>query len=392
MRVMIAGGGTGGHVFPGIAIFEALRRLHGDLAVLFVGARGGVEKKIFSDAGLPHVLLPGRGLRGASAAGRLKTMVLFAAALARAIKEIRAFKPDVVIGTGGYASAAAVIAAVACRRVRVVQEQNSVPGMVNRWLARAAHLVLLSYEESRPFIPSRVTCAVVGNPLRISPGGAGGRDAGLRFLGLRKDLPTVLIIGGSGGARSLNMHGMEAAKRILARRMTQFVIIAGDRDYRGVLAQSDEYKNDIRILPFVEEMEKIYSVADVAVSRAGASSVFELALFGTPTIFVPYPFAADDHQRKNVEALEASGAVEVIKDADLSAELLEERIVALLDDEARRREMSRKLEHWARGDAARQSAEIITALVKKNASCAVAAAVEGSPSPARAGRDMSAAG
>ncbi len=388
MRVMIAGGGTGGHVFPGIAIYEALRRLHGDLAVLFVGARGGVEKKIFSDAGLPHILLPGRGLRGASFAGRIKAAPSFIAALIRAIREIHAFKPDVVIGTGGYASAAAVIAAVICGRIRVVQEQNSVPGMVNRWLARVSHLVLLSYEESRSFIPRRITCAIVGNPLRIKPGGSETRDLGLRFLGLRSDLPTVLIVGGSGGARSLNMHGMAAAKRILAHRMTQFVIIAGDRDYRGILAQSGEYRNDIRVLPFVDEMDKIYSVADVAVSRAGASSVFELALFKTPTIFVPYPFAADDHQRKNVESLEAMGAVEVVRDADLSAELLEQRIIALLDDEARRRDMSLKLEHWARGDAAEQSAEIITALVKKNARCEVEASARRNP----AGRDIITAG
>jgi UDP-N-acetylglucosamine--N-acetylmuramyl-(pentapeptide) pyrophosphoryl-undecaprenol N-acetylglucosamine transferase len=367
MRVMIAGGGTGGHVFPGIAIYEALARMDRDLVVLFVGARGGVERKIFSDGGLPHLLLPGRGLRGASFAGRLKTVPSFVAALARAIREIHSFKPDVVIGTGGYASAAVVVAAVLCRRVRVIQEQNSVPGMVNRWLARVSHLVLLSYEESRRFIPRRITCALVGNPLRIKPPDKDARSAGLRFLGLRSDLPVVLIVGGSGGARSLNRHGMAAAKKILARRMTQFVIIAGDRDYRDVLAQTNEYRNDIRVLPFVEEMEKIYGVADVAVSRAGASSVFELAMFRTPTIFVPYPFAADDHQRKNIEALEAMGAVEVIDDADVSAELLEQRITALLDDEAKRRDMSAKLERWAKSDAADKSAEIIAALVKKNA-------------------------
>lgn len=366
MRVMLAGGGTGGHLYPGIAIHEALACLDDDLQVLFVGASGGVERKIFSQAGLPHRLLPGRGLRGASLFGRFFTLCSFIAAFAGAVRAIIGFKPDVVIGTGGYASAAAVMAAIVCRKTRVLQEQNSVPGMVNRRLARFAHLVLLSYEESRRYLPRGVTCAVVGNPLRFKPGGPGLRESGRAFLGLKEELPTVVIVGGSGGARSLNTNGIAAAGRILKTRTVQFVIVAGDRDYRDMVDASREHKNEIRVLPMVEEMDKVYSVGDVVVSRAGASSVFELALFARPAIFVPYPYAADDHQRKNVAPLEAAGAAVVLDDAELTPERLEEAVLALLDDEERRRRMSRAMAGWAKGDAAGRAAEIIMALVKKN--------------------------
>ena len=367
MRIILAGGGTGGHLFPGIAIYEALKTIDQDLNALFVGASGGVEKKIFAEANLPHRLLPGRGLRGASLFGRISTMISFMAAFIGAVRTIITFKPDVVIGTGGYASAAMVMAAITCGKTRVLQEQNSVPGMVNRRLARFAHLVLLSYEESRRFLPERVTCAVVGNPLRFKPGGSELREAGIRFLGLKNDLPIVVIVGGSGGARSLNTNGLSAAKKILETHRVQFVIVAGDRDYRSVLEASEEFKNDIRVLPKVEEMDKIYSVADVVVSRAGASSVFELALFARPTIFVPYPFAADDHQRKNVETLAAEGAAVVIDDQELNSERLGRSISQLLDDDDKRNNMSHAMGAWAKGDAAEHAAEIIMALVKKNA-------------------------
>jgi UDP-N-acetylglucosamine--N-acetylmuramyl-(pentapeptide) pyrophosphoryl-undecaprenol N-acetylglucosamine transferase len=368
VRVMIAGGGTGGHVFPGIALYNSLRAMVDELEILFVGAKGGVEMKIFEEAKLPYLLLPGRGLRGASFFAKAKTFLWFSVALIKSVKEVLAFKPDVVVGTGGYASASIVLAAVLCGKPRVLQEQNSVPGIANRILSRFSHMVLLAYEESRRYIPRRVVCAVVGNPVRVKPKGDESRQAGIRFLGLRDDLPTVLVLGGSRGARSLSVFGLEAAKRILSsRRTVQFVIIAGDRDYKKITQQVREFKNDIRVLPFVDEMEKVYSAADIAVSRAGASSVFELALFGKPTLFVPYPYAADDHQRKNVECLVRIGAAEVIDDGDLSGELLEKRIIGLLEDPARREKMAERVSAWVKKDADIKAAEIIAAMVKKNA-------------------------
>jgi UDP-N-acetylglucosamine--N-acetylmuramyl-(pentapeptide) pyrophosphoryl-undecaprenol N-acetylglucosamine transferase len=363
MRVMIAGGGTGGHVYPGIAMYQALKKHSEDIEVLFVGARAGVEHRIFADLGLPNVLLAGRGVRGRGIIAMVTSPFVFLVGVARGVREIVAFKPDVVIGTGGYASVAIVAAAVVCRRRRVLQEQNSVPGMANRMLSRFADLVLLSYEESKAFFRGNVPTAVVGNPIRIER--RVDREAGFAFLGLEPGLPTVLICGGSRGARTLNRSGVAAVRRILEKRDAQFVFLTGDSDYRTVESEMAHFGPKVRVFPFLQEMHHAYGVADVAVSRAGASAVFELAAFGVPTVFVPYPYAADDHQRKNVAGLAAIGAAVVVDDSELDGERLKTIIETLLDDAGARRHMTTEMKRWAKPDADELAAEKIVDLVSK---------------------------
>ena len=365
MRVMIAGGGTGGHAYPGIALYRALCRRLSHVDAVFVGARSGVEGRIFDELGLPFILLSGHGVRGKSLLSRLTAPFVLFAAMVRAVGHIRRFNPDVVIGTGGYASVAVMLAAVLCRRRRVLQEQNSVPGMTNRLLSRFAHLVLLSYQQSRRYFSDNTHCAVVGNPLRmeVKP----DRGAALEVLGLRGDLPTVLIFGGSRGAHSINDTGVAAARNIASRRQVQFVVLAGERDYERVRASAEGQKELVHVYPFLEEIQHAYSVADVAVARAGASSVSELAAFGVPTVFVPYPFAADDHQDGNVAELVQSGAARLIKDSVLTVPALEVIIEALIDDTTARAEMSSGMRAWAKTDAAERGAEeIVTIMSKKS--------------------------
>jgi UDP-N-acetylglucosamine--N-acetylmuramyl-(pentapeptide) pyrophosphoryl-undecaprenol N-acetylglucosamine transferase len=364
MRVMIAGGGTGGHIYPGIAIYQALERLGKGVDVLFVGAKSGVESGIFGDLGLPHVLLPGRAVRGTSFFTKLTSPFVFVSGMLRGIKEIISFRPDVVIGTGGYASVAVVAASIVCGKRRVLQEQNSVPGLANRLLARFAHLVLLSYRESRAFLGDRIPCAVVGNPLRVKPDG--DRQAAFGFFELDEGLPTVLIFGGSRGAHSINEAARSAVKNILSKRKVQFVFLTGVNDYEDVRGELDEFSSYIRVLPFLDEIQHAYSVADLAVSRAGASAVFELAAFGIPSIFVPYPYAADDHQRRNVEELGEMDAAVVIENRKLDGETLETMITSLLDDATRRGEMSSKLRAWSPTDADVEAARKIGEVVGQN--------------------------
>jgi len=361
MRVMIAGGGTGGHVYPGIAMYNALKRREAKVEALFVGARAGVENRIFSDLGLPNVLLPGRGVRGKGIVAKLTSPFVFVTGIVRGIREVRVFRPDVVIGTGGYASVAAVVAAAVCGRKRVLQEQNSVPGMANRWLSRFADLVLLSYEESKSYIRSGVRTAVVGNPIRVNL--HADRAAGFAFFRLDAAFPTVLVCGGSRGARSLNRAAAAAIPRILEKRRVQFVFLAGDLDFEKTKHELERFGSDVRVFPFLEEMHHAYSVADVAVSRAGASAVFELAAFGVPTVFVPYPYAADDHQRKNVARLADLGAAIVVGDSEISGEKLQSLIDGLLDDGERRGRMTREMKNWAKPDADVRAAEAIAELV-----------------------------
>lgn len=357
LRIMVAGGGTGGHVYPGIAIVEALGE-RARVEALFVGAQGGVEQGIFERAALAHSLLPGYGLRRASLSRKLAAPFTLAAGVARASRLVRAFKPDVVLGTGGFASATVVMASVLARVPRVLQEQNSVPGLVNRRLARYASLVLLGYEESRAWLPAGVASLVVGNPIRRLPRAT--REEAARYFGLDASRPVVLVIGGSRGAHSLNMAGADAARRC----DVQFIILTGRADFAEAQKRAGGTSR-VRVLEYLDDVHYAYSLADVAVARSGASSCFELALFGVPAIFVPYPFAADAHQEKNAAPLVKAGAAVVISDAELTGEKLAQTLGVLLDDAPLRARMAKAMQDWSKPNAARDSASAILEVAKK---------------------------
>jgi len=364
LRIMVAGGGTGGHVYPGIAIVEALAAMT-PVDARFVGAQGGVEQGIFERAALAHSLLPGYGLRRASLARKAMVPFMLAGGVARATKLVRSFRPDIVLGTGGYASATVVIASILSGVPRVLQEQNSVPGLVNRRLAPRASLMLLGYEESRAWIPAGVPVRVVGNPIRRLPRAT--RDEAAAFFGLDARLPVVLVVGGSRGAHSLNMAGADAAARLTTARDIQFVILAGRAD-RAEVERRVNGSPRVRVLEYLDEVHFAYSLADVAVARSGASSVFELALFGVPAIFVPYPYAADAHQESNAAPLVDAGAALRVRDADLNGEALAATVAALIDAPEQRATMAKAMRTWSRPDAAAESARAILEIAKKKES------------------------
>jgi UDP-N-acetylglucosamine--N-acetylmuramyl-(pentapeptide) pyrophosphoryl-undecaprenol N-acetylglucosamine transferase len=359
LRIMVAGGGTGGHVYPGIAIVEAIAERTG-VEALFVGAQGGVEQGIFERAALAHSLLPGYGLRRASLSRKLAAPFNVAAGVLRASKLVRDFRPDVVLGTGGFASATVVMASVLARVPRVLQEQNSVPGLVNRRLARYSDLMLLGYEESRAWLPAGVNARVVGNPIRRLPRTT--RADAARYFGLDASRPVVLVIGGSRGAHSLNMAGADASR--VRSNDVQFVLLTGRADKEEAERRAGNAPG-IRILEYLDEVQYAYSLADIAVARSGASSCFELALFGVPTIFVPYPYAADQHQQTNAAPLEKAGAALVIRDAELTGERLAQALAELLGDATRRTKMSNAMRAWSKPDAAAKAAEAILEIAKK---------------------------
>lgn len=362
LRIVVAGGGTGGHVYPGIAVVERLETLL-ETRALFVGARGGVEEKILARAGREFQLLPGYGLRRASAARKLAAPFMLVSGVLRAGRILSAFRPDVVLGTGGYASAAVVVASLAGHTPRVLQEQNSVPGLVNRKLARYAQLMLLGYDESRAWLPASVPSLVVGNPLRRMP--SPGRAQAAAFFGLDGARPTVLIVGGSRGAHSLNLAGADTAASLAASRGVQFIILCGAADRAEVERRTQAVSSQVRVLEYLDEMHFAYAASDVAIARSGASSVFELALFGVPSIFVPYPYAADAHQESNAAPLVKAGAAVMVRDADLSAARLVAELDTTFESVERRRAMSEAMRAWSKPDAAERAAEAIVALVKK---------------------------
>ena len=361
LRVIFAGGGTGGHVYPAIAMMQALEQTVG-VDSIFVGVRGGMEERILAGRAERLELLSGRGLRGASLATRLMAPARLVSAVVAGLRLLREFRPDVVVGTGGYASAAMVIAAVIARVPRILQEQNSVPGLVNRRLAPFAQRVLASFESSKPYLRAAREVLVTGNPLRALPE-VSRADAAAR-LGILPDRPTVLVIGGSRGAHSLNLAGADAAAEMVPAREIQFLMLTGSGD-ADTIGSRFETLPGVRVLPYLEEVELAYAVSDIAVARSGASSVFELAAAGVPTEFVPYPWAADDHQRLNAAELVALDACIVIDDAGFDGRRLADALGMLLDNPARRTAMSEAMRKWAPQDAAGCAAAAIVESVKK---------------------------
>lgn len=316
--MIVAGGGTGGHLFPGLAVAEALG--DGD-AARFVGSSTGIEARVIPRTRFPFSAVEVRGVRGRGLRGVLEFALQVPVALRRARREIVEFGADVVLGVGGYASFPAVVAAWMRRVPTVLLEQNARPGMANRVLGRVATRVCTSYEAAAAAFP-RGKVVVTGNPVRSFASPAPRRrEAGSLHL---------LAFGGSQGARSINAAMCEAAK-ILRDRVPELRIVhqtgPGAADEARACYERLEVAAEVH--EFIEDMESAYAAADLVICRAGATTLAELAMLGKAAILVPYPLAADDHQRANAEVVVAAGAARMVLDAELSGERLATEVEAL---------------------------------------------------------------
>ena len=367
-RIILSGGGTGGHIYPAVAVAEALKRRFGDDAeLLFVGAEGKMEMEKVPALGYRIVGLPIAGLQRRLDWHNLLVPFKVLRSLRMARRTIRDFGADVVVGFGGYASAPVLWVAQRMEVPTVIQEQNSYAGVTNKILARGARCICTAYEGMERFFPAD-RIVLTGNPLRgrFSKEGADRAEA-LKYYGLRDDLPVVLVVGGSLGTRSLN------------EMMKHWILETGGTAPVQVIWQTGKYyEREMQAFlaahpaahvwqgAFIERMDYAYAAADVVVSRSGAGTVSELCLVGKPVIFVPSPNVAEDHQTKNARALESKGAALLVPDAVCREEGMR-RAVELLGDPARRAEMSRRIEALARPDAAERIVERIAALLPAEA-------------------------
>lgn len=373
MKVLIAGGGTGGHIYPGITIAQTLMEKYDDVQVLFVGARGGLEETLVPRAGFDFVAIPARYLRR-----RLSPEVFLTAWTAgkgfwEAWRIVGRFRPDVAVGTGGYVSGP-VIAAAAMRRVPVViQEQNAYPGLTSRLLARVAQRIAIGSEAGASYLGRGDKVVVTGNPIRRDILTTSRREA-MAVLGLDSGRKTVLIFGGSQGGRTINRAVVEAAPELLRRGDVQIVHQTGRAGFADVVAaagdravkHSDERVSvgHWHILPFIHDMPSAYAAADLVVCRAGAITLAEITAKGLPAVLVPYPYAAERHQDANAAELAEAGAALVVADSDLSGPWLAATVRELLDDDERRQRMAKAALKLGRPDAADRIAAIVRAAAR----------------------------
>jgi UDP-N-acetylglucosamine--N-acetylmuramyl-(pentapeptide) pyrophosphoryl-undecaprenol N-acetylglucosamine transferase len=350
-RIILAGGGTGGHLFPGLAVVEELLRRRSSIEVLYVGTERGIEARVIPARGERLELLDVAPLKGQSKLKLLKSVGLLPRAMGQAASIVRSFKPDLVIGVGGYASGPMLAAAAALGVPTAILEQNVQVGLTNRMLSPLVGRAYVSFGETAArFRDGRVR--VAGNPIRKELVAAATR-ARIDPLGFESRSRDILVLGGSQGARSLNELVPEALARAgLAERGVRVVHQTGESMKGEVEARYAGLEVDAKVEPFIADMADAYQRAALVIARAGASTVAELCAVGRPAILVPFPHAADDHQTKNAKALEAEGAVIAVAESELDAESFGALVRELLDHPERRREMAEAARRHGRPDAA----------------------------------------
>ena len=352
--IVLAGGGTGGHLYPALAVADEMKRRDPETAIVFVGARRGLETRLVPEAGYPLVTLPLTGLKGSSLTGKMTAAAKAAWAVARCMGWMARRRPDLVVGVGGYASGPAVLAAKLLRVRTMVLEQNHYPGATNRWLAPRVDAVCLPSEAARRHIGGRAF--VTGNPVRAEFFEIGDAPADARL--------SLLVFGGSRGARSIN-RAVTAALPALAGTPGSLSIVhqSGIEDETEVRKAYENFPGPHEVRPFLNDMPQRLAAAQLVVCRAGASTLAELCAAGRPAILVPYPHAADDHQTRNAETLVDAGAARMLAEQNLDGESLAALIAELAADPGRRREMGQAARALARPDAARDIVDLAMRLI-----------------------------
>ena len=362
MKIILTGGGTGGHIYPALGIAEALRAENPEAELLFIGSRHGPEGRIAQRAGLRFIGLPSRSFGRKLSMSNAAALLTLAGALIRAIVVLRRERPDLVIGTGGYTSAAVVLAQSLRRKPTLIHEQNAVPGRTNLLLARFVNAVCVTYEES----VDRFRCKnvrVTGLPIRreiMTPWDKA--DARVK-LGLMPDLFTVLAYGGSQGAQGVNRL-MVAAVDLLRGQGVQILHQTGARNYDEVKEVAPTDADFYRIVGYLDEPEVAYRAADLIVCRSGASTLAEVCAVGLPAILVPYPYAYADHQMSNARVLEKRGAAVIVNEKTATGGELANHIAALQRDAERLRRMGEASIGLAQPDAALNVAKVAKTLIR----------------------------
>lgn len=365
MKVIIAGGGTGGHVFPGIAIADEISRREELAEVIFVGTEHGIERSVVPQEGYSIRFLRAEGIVGKSIVKKLRAGITVALSILDSYRIINELKPEAIIGVGGYASFGMVLTGRLLSIPTMITEQNSIPGLANKILGRFVDAICITYHESLTFFPKEKTF-ITGNPIRQEIV-KGERDKAYDLFSLDKNRFTILVFGGSAGATKINKAICDSFNYLTdLKDQIQFLHQTGRSDIEWVKESYRKWGFKGTVTPFIYEMPEAYAVSDLVISRAGATTLSEITAIGRPAILIPYPFAAARHQEENARKLTEIGAAKMILDDDLSGEILSEEIKKLFGNNNLRKEMERIVRSVGRPDAARQIVDILMSLCKKS--------------------------
>jgi UDP-N-acetylglucosamine--N-acetylmuramyl-(pentapeptide) pyrophosphoryl-undecaprenol N-acetylglucosamine transferase len=358
VRVLIAGGGTGGHLFPGIALAEEVSTRHPANDVVFVGTRRGLEARVVPANGYKLETITSRGLKGMGPVRLLLGLLALPLSFLESSFLLWRYRPDVVVGVGGYSSGPVVMAAWLMGIPTAVQEQNALPGITNKLLGKLVKAVFLAFEEARRFFPEKKV-HVIGNPIRKK----------LMDNYLRNTRPhdkfTVLIFGGSLGAKGLNARVIDALKHLEdLKGELKFLHQTGKNDVETVRAGYAAGGFDADVVEFIDDMSEAYAKSELVICRAGATTLAELTVCKKASILIPFPYATDDHQAVNASALVNAGAAVMFREAELTGEKLAAELRALKADGERRKKMERAAGLLGRPEAAREIADVCVDLMQ----------------------------
>ncbi len=363
MKVLIAGGGTAGHINPGIAIAKYIKQKQPDAEVVFVGTGKGLETKLVPREGFELKLIRVRGFKRKLSLDTFVAVKELFNGTFEAGKLINEFKPDIVIGTGGYVCGPVLIMAARKKIPTLIHEQNAFPGMTNRILSRFVKAVAISFKESENYFKTAKDLILTGNPIR-SEMLLIDRQEARKKLGIGQHIPTVVIFGGSRGAGKINLAVSEMIRDCLKEVDCRIIFATGEQQFDGIQKMLEGTRNrSLELVPYIYDMANVMAAADLVICRAGAITISELTALGIPSIMIPSPYVTANHQEHNARALEKQGAAEVILEKDLSGKLVYQKMTGLIRDERRLREMALNAKRVGVRDAAEKIYSIITRLV-----------------------------
>ncbi len=343
MRIVISGGGTGGHIYPGLMIAERVQQSGGD--ALYIGTAKGLESKIVPKAGVPFETIEITGLRRSLSFENVRTLIRFWRGVQRAKKLLREFRPDVVVGTGGYVCAPVVYAAAKLNIPTMIHEQNAIPGLSNAFLSRFVDCVATSFKGSERYFRRAKSVVYTGNPRASAVCDADGSVA-IQQLQLDSKQPVVLIFGGSRGALAVNQAVIDMMPLLIEQKDFQVIYVTGETYYQNILDTLKQrhpvLPDHLRIKPYLYDMPSMLAATSLMIGRAGASSLAELTALGIPSILIPSPNVTNNHQEKNAMTLVQAGAAEMIKESSLSGETLFASIGSILSSPQRMKSMSQQ--------------------------------------------------